>query len=314
MWDYSQYHILLINISTPEYGSGFPQHDSMNDYQLGDAITIDHILGQHDFGPIQGQSVAPYTQQNPPSQNIGHQSLVTSSNGTSTTQPPAHHMIAATTSSTSSNASSTSNSHQEVVFDQQFQAPAAASHPLNSVYAAAYPATYGQQQYHVSVPAGRAVESYPPTPSPETNINNNLTYHYSRSTSSTGRSPTPSRNTPLLQEFILPIQVKAAPFCDTNDILEMDYEAYDLETFEDYSPEPAANFHPAPYTGSPNSLINSISRDIKKAEEIAITRMKYHSFGYIDLREGMFGKLNLRRPGAWSRCPSASVARKIRRR
>lgn len=291
----------------------------MNDYQLGDAITIDHILGQHDFGPIPGQSVAPsYAQQNTTSAQPSQSSSSTNGNGTvaSTAGTPAqhHHLMASTTPSASSTASSTSNSHQETLFEQQFPAPAASSQPLNSVYAAAYPATYGQQQYHVSVPAGRVGESYPPTPSPETNINASLAYHYSRSVSSTSRSPTPSRNTPLLQEFILPIQVRAAPFCDANDILEMDYEAYDLETFEDYSAEPAANFHPAPYTGSHHSLVSSISRDIKKAEEIAITRMKYHSFGYIDLSEGMFGKLNLRRPGAWSRCPSTSVARKIRRR
>lgn len=297
----------------------------MNDYQLGDAITIDHILGQHDFGPIQGQSVASYGQQQSQQSQPSQSSSSSNGNGiVTTTSHPAHHhhLMATTTSNTSSTASSTSHSHQETLFEQQFPAPAAASssssasqQPLNSVYAAAYPATYGQQQYHVSVPAtGRVVESYPPTPSPETNINASLAYHYSRSVSSTSRSPTPSRNTPLLQEFILPIQVKAAPFCDANDILEMDYEAYDLETFEDYSAEPAANFHPAPYTGSHHSLVNSISRDIKKAEEIAITRMKYHSFGYIDLSEGMFGKLNLRRPGAWSRCPSTSVARKIRRR
>lgn len=298
----------------------------MNDYQLGDAITIDHILGQHDFGSIPGQTAgSSYAQQNTSSAQPSQSSSSTNGNGngngtavtttSSSSHPPAHHhLMASTTSSTSSTASSTSNSHQETLFEQQFPAPAASSQPLNSVYAAAYPATYGQQQYRVSTSTGRLVESYPPTPSPETNINASLAYHYSRSVSSTSTSPTPSRNTPLLQEFILPIQVRAAPFCDANDILEMDYEAYDLETFEDYSAEPAANFHPAPYTGSHHSLISSISRDIKKAEEIAITRMKYHSFGYIDLSEGMFGKLNLRRPGAWSRCPSTSVARKIRRR
>ncbi|KAG5358231.1 hypothetical protein CJU89_4738 [Yarrowia sp. B02] len=282
----------------------------MNEYQLGDSITIDSILGQHDFGPIQGHS---YSQQNPPPQNLSQPTQISTSSNISATHNQ-HHIIASTASSASSTASSTSNSNQETLFEQQYQAPVAATQPLNSVYAAAYPATYGQQQYHVSVPQTRVVESYPPTPSPETNINSSLAYHYSRSVSSTSRSPTPSRNTPLLQEFILPIQVKAAPFCDANDILEMDYEAYDLETFEDYSAEPAANFHPAPYTGSHHNLVNSISRDIKKAEEIAITRMKYHSFGYIDLSEGMFGKLNLRRPGAWSRCPSASVGRKLRRR
>lgn len=276
----------------------------MNDYQLGESITLDHLLSHQDF--------AAYAAANGQSQNLSQGSNGANPSAVLVSQPQSH-LLSSNSSTNAQIASGTSNSDSQTLFTSEFQAPVPPTQPLNSVYAAAYPATYGAQQYHTTAPTARIGESYPPTPSPETNINSSLQYHYSRSVSTNSRSPTPSRSTPLLQEFILPIQVRAAPFCDANDILEMDYEAYDLETFEDYSAEPAANFHPAPYTGSHHSLVNSISRDIKKAEEIAITRMKYHSFGYIDLSEGMFGKLNLRRPGAWSRCPSG-VGRKVRRR
>lgn len=284
---------------------------------FGESISIDSILGTQDFGPLPGPPQASSSSSGTHGTN-GSNSNISTEAIYDHVQFHQHSGLPQTSSTPHQQSNQTSQPSQHSQHSQHQQTTSnSSSQPLPNppLYAAAYPLTFGltQMQQYPSSATARLGEAYPPTPSPENALNGgSLGYQYVRpevhstSVSTNSRSSTPSRGTPLLQEFILPIQVRAAPFCDTNDILEMGYDGeHDLETFEDYSSEPAANFTPAPYTGTMSAGGGAQTREVKRAEEIAITRMKYHK-QFIDLGQGMFGKLNLRKPGAWQRNPSGS--------